>query len=170
MENEIEKNNKDSDVDKHFGKAAYYVVMFLIEHYRIVREELNIDYDSFIILQVVNSHWLYNRTKESSMSWSDNWKALESNEAKKTLRKKKLSILAIAEILKLPQETTRRKVQKLIDMSILKRDSSSGIIYNERFISFHKEYSAKFAKMCANFVLDLDNIDKEFFKNILKLS
>jgi len=169
VENEIEKNNKDSDVDKHFGKAAYYVVMFLIEHYRIVREELNIDYDSFIILQVVNSHWLYNKTKESSMSWSDNWKALESNEAKKTLRKKKLSILAIAEILKLPQETTRRKVQKLIDMSILTRDSSSGINYNERFVSFHRKYSTKFAKMCANFVLDLDNIDKEFFKNILKL-
>ena len=170
MESEIEKNSEDSNVDKQFGKAAYYVVMFLIEHYRIVREELNIDYDSFIILQVVNSHWLYNKTKESDMSWNENWKAVESNEAKKTLRKKKLSILAIAEILKLPQETTRRKVQQLIEMSILTRDSSSGIIYNDRFVNFHREYSTKFAKMCANFVLDLDDIDKEFFKNILKLN
>ena len=170
MGNEEGKTENNKDVDLEFGKAAYHVVMFLVEHFRIVREELNIDYESFIILQVINSHYLYNKTKEGDITWSDNWKNIESNEAKKTLRKKRLSILAISEILQLPQETTRRKIQKLIEMEILIKDSSSGIIYNERFVTFHKEYSTKFAKMVANFVLNLNESDKNFFKNLLKLS
>ena len=88
MRNEEGKTENNKNVDLEFGKAAYYVVMFLVEHFRIVREELNIDYESFIILQVINSHYLYNKTKEGDITWSDNWKNIESNEAKKTLRKK----------------------------------------------------------------------------------
>jgi hypothetical protein len=42
------------------------------------------------------------------MTWSDNWKNIESNEAKKILEKKKLSNLAISVILHFPQETKRR--------------------------------------------------------------
>ena len=170
MRNEEGKTENNKNVDLEFGKAAYHVVMFLVEHFRIVREELKIDYESFIILQVINSHYLYNKTKEGDITWSDNWKNIESNEAKKTLRKKRLSILAISEILQLPQETTRRKIQKLIDMKILIKDSSSGIIYDENFVNFHKEYSTKFAKIVANFILSLNESDKDFFRNLLKLN
>ena len=165
-----EGSETENNVDCQFGKAAYHVVMFLVEHFRIVKEELNIDYESFIILQVINSHWLYNKTKEGDITWSDNWKNIESNEAKKTLRKKRLSIVAISEILRLPQETTRRKIQKLIEMKILIKDSSSGIIYNEKFVKFHKGYSTKFAKIVANFILSLNESDKDFFRNLLKIS
>ena len=164
-----EGSETENNVDRQFGKAAYHVVMFLVEHFRIVKEELNIDYESFIILQVINSHYLYNKTKEGDITWSDNWKNIESNEAKKTLRKKRLSILAISEILRLPQETTRRKIQKLIEMKILIKDSSSGIIYDERFVNFHKVYSTKFAKIVANFILSLNESDKDFFRNLSKL-
>ena len=169
MKNEEGKTGNNKNVDLEFGKAAYHVVMFLVEHFRIVKEELNIDYESFIILQVIKSHYLYNKTKEGDITWSDNWKNIESNEAKKTLRKKRLSILAISEILQLPQETTRRKIQKLIEMKILIKDSSSGIIYDERFVNFHKVYSTKFAKIVANFILSLNESDKDFFRNLLKL-
>jgi predicted transcriptional regulator len=104
------------------------------------------------------------------MTWSDNWKNIESNEAKKILEKKRLSNLAISKILHFPQETKRRKVQKLIEMEILIKNSSSGIIYDERFVSFHKDFSTKFAKMVANFVLSLDEDDRNFFWNLFKLS
>ena len=55
-------------------------------------------------------------------------------------------------------------------MKILIKNSSSGIIYDERFVSFHKDYSTKFAKMVAHFVLSLDESDRYFFWNLFKLS
>ena len=85
------KTENNKNIDLEFGKAAYRVVMFLVEHFRIVREELNIDYESFIILQVINSHYLYNKTKEGDITWSDNWKNIESNEAKNIKKKIKHS-------------------------------------------------------------------------------
>ena len=90
------------------------------------------------------------------------------NDAKSTLKKKKLSILAIAEILQLPQETSRKKIQNLIKKNS-KKIKDSGIIYGENFVNFHKSYSAKFAHQVANYILTLSDIDKEFFKNLLKL-
>ena len=55
-------------------------------------------------------------------------------------------------------------------MKILIKDSSSGIIYDENFVNFHKEYSTKFAKIVANFILSLNESDKDFFRNLLKLN
>ena len=52
-------NNQNSNPDQEFIQAAYTTVMFLIDHFNCVKNELKIDYESFIILQVVNSHWLY---------------------------------------------------------------------------------------------------------------
>ena len=155
--------------DQEFSDAAYHTVMFLVDHFRTIKEELKIDYESFIILQVVNSHWLYNKNKTEKKTWGQTWEKIGLNDAKSTLKKKKLSILAIAEILQLPQETSRRKIQNLIKKKILKKDKDSGIIYGENFVNFHKSYSAKFAHQVANYILTLSDIDKEFFKNFLKL-
>ena len=48
------------------------------------------------------------------------WKKIGANDADKTLQKK-LSILAISQILKLPQETCRRKIQNFLKKKFLKK-------------------------------------------------
>ena len=162
-------NNQNSNPDKEFIQAAYITVMFLIDHFNCVKNELKIDYESFIILQVVNSHWLYYKKKDEKITWGETWKKIGANDAEKTLQKKKLSILAISQILKLPQETCRRKIQNFLKKKILKKTTESGIVMGENFVDFHQKYSAKFAHSVSKFILSLSELEKKFFENLLKI-
>ena len=49
--------------EKPFGAGMYAFVMFLINHYSRIKKELRLDYDSFMIIQVVVSHSLYQINK-----------------------------------------------------------------------------------------------------------
>ena len=76
--------------DQEFSDAAYHTVMFLVDHFRTIKEELKIDYESFIILQVVNSYRLYNKNKTEKIIWVETWEKTDLNDAKSTLKKKKI--------------------------------------------------------------------------------
>jgi len=49
--------------EKPFGIGMYAFVMFLINYYSRIKKELRLDYDSFMIIQVVVSHSLYQINK-----------------------------------------------------------------------------------------------------------
>jgi len=102
MKDSVKSDKRAKNADQEFSQAAYHVVMFLVDHFMTIRKELGIDYESFIILQVVNSHWLYNKNRTEKITWGETWDKIEANDAQITLKKKKLSILAISEILQLP--------------------------------------------------------------------
>ena len=50
--------------EKPFGIGMYAFVMFLINYYSRIKKELRLDYDSFMIVQVVVSHSLYHINKK----------------------------------------------------------------------------------------------------------
>ena len=52
--------------EKPFGIGMYAFVMFLINYYSRIKKELGLDYDSFMIVQVVVSHSLYQINKAST--------------------------------------------------------------------------------------------------------
>ena len=54
-----------------FSKGLYHWVMFILSLYTRVKEKLNIDFESFVILQVVVSHSLYETNKLGTKSFSD---------------------------------------------------------------------------------------------------
>ena len=45
--------------EKPFSMGMYSFVMFIINYYARVKKQIKIDFDSFIIVQVVTSHALY---------------------------------------------------------------------------------------------------------------
>ena len=51
---------------KPFAAGMYDFVMVMISYYSRVREQLKIDYDSFMIVQTVVSHSLYHLNKKKS--------------------------------------------------------------------------------------------------------
>ena len=60
--------------EKPFGQGMYAFLMFQIDYYSRVRNQLRLDYDTFIIVQVVTSHLLYilNKTSfENKASYPD---------------------------------------------------------------------------------------------------
>ena len=54
-----------------FSQGLYNWVMFILSLYTRVRENLKIDYESFVILQVVVSHSLYQINKTGNKSFSE---------------------------------------------------------------------------------------------------
>ena len=53
-----------------FSKGLYHWVMFILSLYTRVRENLKIDFESFVILQVVVSHSLYQLNKSGTKSFN----------------------------------------------------------------------------------------------------
>ena len=51
--------------EKSFSMGMYSFVMFIISYYSRVKKQIKIDFDSFIIVQVVTSHALYILNKTS---------------------------------------------------------------------------------------------------------
>ena len=49
----------------------YAFLMFMIEHYRRVKTDLKMDFDSFIIIQVVVSHEVYIMQSETPKTYSE---------------------------------------------------------------------------------------------------
>ena len=56
---------------KPFSEGMYRFSMFIIAYYYRVRKELNIDYDSFMIIQAVVAHNLYHMNKKKNSGYSD---------------------------------------------------------------------------------------------------
>ena len=94
--------------------------MFILSLYTRVREKLNIDYESFVILQVVVSHSLYQVNKTGSKSYSEIKEHVEKLSTVKLKKNLKLTFASISEVIQLPRETVRRKVLELCKKDILK--------------------------------------------------
>ena len=71
-------------MQKPFAEGMYRFSMFMIDYYSRVRENLKLDYDSFMIVQTVVSHSLYqlNKKKNLGISYSElelEWEKAISN-------------------------------------------------------------------------------------------
>ncbi len=117
-------------MEKSFENMAYSWEMFLIEHFREIRKMHFGDYDSYIIMQVINSHFIYNKKKDNlkknEHTWNDIFLLASSDYPRKIINKKnRLTISSISRVCKLPLETTRRKLQKLskLEMIVIQNNS-----------------------------------------------
>ena len=54
-----------------FSQGLYHWVMFILSLYTRVRENLKIDFESFVILQVVVSHSLYQINKTGAKTFTE---------------------------------------------------------------------------------------------------
>ena len=108
-----------------FSKGLYDWIMFVLSFYVRVRENLNIDFESFVILQVVVSHSLYEINKSGPKTFIELGEQMVKLRQKKTRSHTRLTFASISDVLSLPRETVRRKVLNLCKQNIL---SSEGIL------------------------------------------
>tara|TARA_B100000401_G_scaffold63006_1_gene37295 strand:+ start:784 stop:1359 length:576 start_codon:yes stop_codon:yes gene_type:complete len=158
-----EKGNQEAP----FSKGLYHWVMFIISLYSRVREKLNIDFESFVILQVVVSHSLYEINKSGTKSFSDLENHMETINKNKLLNKQKLTFASIAEILHLPRETVRRKVIALSKNNILTFSTYGGIKLGPAYKTIYKDFVSQTT-------LDLSSLVNKWeksgaLKNLLEL-
>ena len=137
-----------------FAEGMYRFSMFIIDYYSRVRENLKLDYDSFMIIQTVVSHTLYqmNKQKKSGTSYSElnkEWEAVINYDEPEILYhvsnfrsnlKQKLTISSICLITKLPKETVRRKANELSKANLLKISKKEGIILGPNYRKVFQDF------------------------------
>ena len=145
--------------EKPFSMGMYSFVMFIINYYARVKKQIKIDFDSFIIVQVVTSHALYilNKTSyENKVSYPDIKKSWEKMAAEydssplemleKTskkggfLKNSKLTISSICLLTELPKETVRRKIELLSKKKILTMSKKNGVSIGSDYKKIYSEF------------------------------
>jgi len=155
-------------LNKPFAIGMYHFAMFVIRYFARVREELKIDYDSFMIVQTVVSHSLYqlNKKKVGIKSYSElemEWEKLIINKNdisqivendSSTTNNLKLTISSICLVTSLPKETVRRKVNQLTKKNLLKTSKKEGVIlgtmYKKVFRDFVPQTTQEVSKLINN--------------------
>ena len=123
-----------------FSQGLYHWVMFILSLYTRVRENLKIDFESFVILQVVVSHSLYQINKSGSKTFSEIEDQITKIAQNKKIKNTKLTFASIADVLQLPRETVRRKVLSLKKNNILLFNTDSGIKLGPAYKTIYKEF------------------------------
>ena len=116
------------------NELIYFIVSHHINHFLNVKKMAKHDYESHMILSVVYTHFLYQTiTSGKLLSWTEAFDETETEDHKILMKDKKLTIFAVAENLSMPQETVRRKLEKLIKKKLLEYSKSEGLSLGKKF-------------------------------------
>tara|TARA_B100001996_G_scaffold380306_2_gene367519 strand:+ start:91 stop:624 length:534 start_codon:yes stop_codon:yes gene_type:complete len=141
-----------------FSNGLYSWVMFVISFYTRIREKLNIDFESFIILQVVLSHSLYEANKGGDRTYNELEEHITNIIQNNTAHKNKLTAASIAEVLQMPRETVRRKIMSLKNKNIL-------IVHNTNGIKLGAGYKEIYKDFVSQTTLDISSLIKKWKKS-----
>ena len=155
----FEKATKEKDrKEPIFSQGLYNWVMFVLSLYTRVRENLKIDFESFVILQVVVSHSLYQINKTGNKTFSELEDQMTKVAQNKKIKNNKLTFASIADVLQLPRETVRRKVLGLSKSGILLGNTENGIKLGPAYKTIYKEFVTQTT-------LDLSSLIKKWKKS-----
>ena len=158
VSNQKDINNIKDIKEPMFSQGLYHWVMFILSFYTRVRENLKIDFETFVILQVVVSHSLYQLNKSGTKTFAELEDQITNITQKKLRNNSKLTFASIAEVLQLPRETVRRKVLILSKRNILSSDSVDGIKLGPSYKTIYKEFVAQTT-------LDMSSLVKKWKKS-----
>ena len=140
VSNQKDINNIKDIKEPMFSQGLYHWVMFILSFYTRVRENLKIDFETFVILQVVVSHSLYQLNKSGTKTFAELEDQINKITQRKIKNNSKLTYASIAEVLQLPRETVRRKVLTLSKRNILSSDTIDGIKLGPSYKTIYKEF------------------------------
>ena len=127
-----------------YNEALYHLINFRINQFTSSQSLLKMDYVSFMICSVVATHILYkNMLKNKNVDWDEHWKIIRTEAENAIQNKKKLSIFAISETLKIPKESVRRKLLKLVDRKILNHSTTYGVVPGVNMADIIKPFARK---------------------------
>ena len=137
----FKKASREQDLkEPMFSQGLYHWVMFILSFYTRVRENLKIDFESFVILQVVVSHSLYQINKSGNKTFAELEDQMVKITQNKTTKNSKLTFASISEVLQLPRETVRRKILILSKSNILTFNATNGIKLGPAYKTIYRDF------------------------------
>ena len=147
------------------NEVVYHVLSHHIDHYRQSKKIFKTDYDSHMITIAVFTHFLYGTLNPShekyqneDLDWGEMYPLIKGLSKNKKKYLDKLSLFSISQILDIPKETVRRKVEALCKTKQLGYSVTSGVTIGDNF-----EVLAK--KMAPSDLLSIDKAIKAIDRN-----
>ena len=152
----MESKNKIKE-NKNFSSGFYDWAIFLITFYQRINKKLGLDFESFLILQVVVSYNVYLINKNKEISLESLSFAFEKSSNAKVLSSPRLTVTGISSSINMPRETVKRKVLLLQNKNFLK-------INPNKTIQLGKQYAEIFSEFASGTTLDLARLIQRWDK------
>mgnify|MGYP001024470026 FL=1 len=143
--------------NENFSSGFYDWAIFLINFYQRINKRLDLDFESFIILQVVVSYNVYLINKNKKLSLESLSFEFEKSSNAEFLNDPKLTVTSISSSLNMPRETVKRKV-------LLLQNKNFVIISPNKTIQMGKNYTKIFPDFASGTTLDLARLIQRWDK------
>ena len=134
-----------------YSETLFHLIKFRCRQYRDSKKMIGIDYDSFMIISCIGAHYLRNNTDEG-LNWDSVWELTRSNQDVQIYDKKKLTIFAVSNIMALPKETVRRKIEVLKKKKFISHSSRDGLVPTDKVEELMKPFALRELKLLSRFL------------------
>ena len=137
-----------------YSEILYHLINFRTEQFQQLKKMIGIDYDSFMILSVMGSHYLKHNNKLGE-DWDTVWEDIRSSKIDELYSEQKLTIYAVANILNLPKETVRRKIELLKKKKLINHSTKQGLLPTNKTEELMKPFAGIELKTLSKFLKSL---------------
>ena len=137
-----------------YSEILYHLINFRTEQFQQLKNMVGIDYDSFMILSVMGSHYLKHNNKLGE-DWDTVWEDIRSSKIDELYSEQKLTIYAVANILNLPKETVRRKIELLKKKKLINHSTKQGLLPTNKTEELMKPFAGIELKTLSKFLKNL---------------
>ena len=137
-----------------YSEILYHLINFRTEQFQQLKKMIGIDYDSFMILSVMGSHYLKHNNKLGS-DWDTVWEDVRTSKIEEFYIARKLTIYAVANILNLPKETVRRKIEILKKKKLISHSTKMGLLPTNKTEEKMKPFAEIELKTLSKFLKNL---------------
>ena len=137
-----------------YSEILYHLINFRTEQFQQLKKMVGIDYDSFMILSVMGSHYLKHNNKLGA-DWDEVWEDVRTSKIEEFYSVKKLTIYAVANILNLPRETVRRKIELLKKKKLINHSTKLGLLPTNKTEELMKPFAGIELKTLSKFLKSL---------------
>ncbi|MDB9792699.1 hypothetical protein OAB06_01985 [Candidatus Pelagibacter sp.] len=137
-----------------YSEILYHLINFRTEQFEQLKKMVGIDYDSFMILSVMGSHYLKHNNKLGA-DWDEVWEDIRTSKIEELYTSKRLTIFAVANILNLPRETVRRKIELLKKKKLINHSTKLGLLPTNKTEELMKPFAGIELKTLSKFLKSL---------------
>ena len=134
-----------------YSETLFHLINFRNRIYVESKKMIGIDYDTFMILSCIGAHYLKNNTAKG-LNWDSVWELTRSKKVDFHYNAKKLTIFAIANIMNIPKETVRRKIEVLKKKKFISHSSRDGLVPTDKVEELMKPFALRELKLLSKFL------------------
>jgi len=142
---------KKLDNTYNYSETLFHLITFRCRQYIDSKSMIGVDYDTFMILSCIGSHHLTHNTTRGA-DWDSVWLQSRSKKMDEHYAKKKLTIFSIANIMQLPKETVRRKIEILKNKKLVSYSRKIGLLPTSKVEELIKPFAEKELIDLSNFL------------------